>query len=306
MLVVDRVTKRYGDITALQGVSLELKAGEFFGLLGPNGAGKSTLMALIAGLRRPDTGRIILGGKELTDGNRGLRNQMGFVPQTIALYEDLTAEENLRVFGRLYGLGGATLRGRIDEALLAAQLQDRRKHRVKTYSGGMQRRLNIVAALLHRPQLLLCDEPTVGVDPQSRNAIFDFLQSLNRDGLTVIYSTHYMEEAARLCSRIAIVDHGKVLAMGTLPQLLTHLPAIESVRIAGSLLTRETLAPLLAFGELVTTAEAHILTLHENSRLSDVFRAAEEARLPISSFQLSRPDLEDLFLHLTGKSLRDP
>ncbi len=305
MLTVDRVSKRYGDITALQGVSLELRPGEFFGLLGPNGAGKSTLMSLIAGLRRPDSGRIALDGTDLTDGNRSLRQKLGFVPQTIALYEDLTAEENLRVFGRLYGLGGVTLRERIDEALVAAQLEDRRRHRVKTYSGGMQRRLNIVAALLHRPKLLLCDEPTVGVDPQSRNAIFEFLQRLNRDGLTIVYSTHYMEEATRLCSRIAIVDHGKVLALGTLPQLLTRLPAIESVRIAGSLLTREILAPLLAFGELVTLTDAHILTLRESSRLSDVFRAAEEARLPSSAFQLSRPDLEDLFLHLTGKSLRD-
>lgn len=305
MLVIDQVTKRYGNLAALQGVSLDLKAGEFFGLLGPNGAGKSTLMALIAGLRRPDSGSITLEGQALTPENRGLRNSLGFVPQTIALYEDLTAEENLRIFGRLYGLGGAHLRERIDHALETAHLQDRRRHRVKTFSGGMQRRLNIVAALLHRPKLLLCDEPTVGVDPQSRNAIFEFLQTLNRDGLAVIYSTHYMEEASKLCSRIAIIDHGRLLAIGSLPQLMTRLPFQESLRIEGQNLSRDSLAPLLGFGELAADAEAHVLTLNAGTRLSEVFRAAEAAHLPTSSFQLSRPDLEDLFLHLTGKSLRD-
>lgn len=305
MLVIDNVTKSYGSLTALQGVSLELKAGEFFGLLGPNGAGKSTLMALIAGLRRPDSGGIRLDGQALTPDNLGSRNKLGFVPQTIALYEDLTAEENLRIFGRLYGLQGTLLRERIDQALVTAHLQDRRRHYVKTFSGGMQRRLNIVAALLHRPKLLLCDEPTVGVDPQSRNAIFEFLQMLNSEGLAVIYSTHYMEEASKLCSRIAIIDHGRLLAIGTLPQLMTRLPFRESLRIEGANLTRDSLAPLLSYGELTSDADAHVLTLHANTRLSDVFREAEAARLPTSSFQLTRPDLEDLFLHLTGKSLRD-
>lgn len=305
MLAINHVGKTYGDIVALDGVSLELTAGEFLGLLGPNGAGKSTLMALVAGLRQPDSGSITLDGRKLTPDNRGLRNALGLVPQTIALYDDLTAEQNLRVFGRLYGLGGALLNQRIDEALTTSQLRDRRRHLVGTFSGGMQRRLNIVAALLHRPRLLLCDEPTVGVDPQSRNAIFEFLQSLNREGLTLIYSTHYMEEAAKLCSRIAIIDHGRVLAIGTLAELMTRLPAAESVRIDRALVSREALAPLEAFGSLSTTADAHVLSLHTRARLSDVFRAVEAAGLPLSAFQLARPDLEDLFLHLTGKSLRD-
>jgi len=169
----------------------------------------------------------------------------------------------------------------------------------------MQRRLNIVAAVLHRPKLLLCDEPTVGVDPQSRNAIFEFLQKLNRDGLTVVYSTHYMEEATKLCSRIAIVDHGRVLAAGTLDDLLTQLPAAESLRISGTGLSREALSPLEAFGQLTFTADTHTLALRPDVRLSEVFAVAEAAHLPSSAFQLSRPDLEDLFLHLTGKSLRD-
>src|SRR5215211_5915403 len=220
MLRIQSVTKRYGTLTALNGVSLDIAPGEFFGLLGPNGAGKSTLMSLIAGLRAPDSGAITLDGRPLSPRDVASRASLGFVPQGLALYDDLSAEQNLRIFGALYGLRGAELRRRIDEALAAVQLTDRRRDLVKTYSGGMQRRLNLIAALLHRPKLLLCDEPTVGVDPQSRNAIFDFLERLNRDGLTVIYSTHYMEEATRLCSRIGIIDHGKLLALGTLDNLL--------------------------------------------------------------------------------------
>jgi len=305
MLSLNQISKRYGAITALNDVSLNIASGEFYGLLGPNGAGKSTLMSLIAGLRAPDSGSISLDGKQLTTADSASRVALGLVPQHIALYQDLSALQNLRIFGQLYGLQGATLRERIDEALDAVQLTDRQKHQVKTFSGGMQRRLNIVAALLHRPKLLLCDEPTVGVDPQSRNAIFEFLQMLNSEGLAVIYSTHYMEEASKLCSRIAIIDHGRLLAIGTLPQLMTRLPFRESLRIEGTNLTRDSLAPLLSYGELTSDADAHVLTLHANTRLSDVFREAEAACLPTSSFQLTRPDLEDLFLHLTGKSLRD-
>lgn len=305
MLTLDSVTKRYGSLTALDHVSLELRRGEFFGLLGPNGAGKSTLMSLIAGLKSPDSGRITLDGQTYSPERRDLRQHLGFVPQTVALYDDLTPEENLSIFGSLYGLSGALLKTRIEEALLAAQLVDRRRDRVKTFSGGMQRRLNIVAALLHRPALLLCDEPTVGVDPQSRNAIFEFLQALNRDGLTVIYSTHYMEEATKLCSRIAIVDHGQVLALGTLHELLTRLPSSETLRITSSAVSREAVQVLAPFGQLQDNGEAHVLALRPDVKLSQVFAAAESAQLPAAAFQLARPDLEDLFLHLTGKSIRD-
>src|SRR5436190_1460714 len=223
MLQLRSVTKRYGALTALDGVSLDIERGEFFGLLGPNGAGKSTLMSLIAGLRAPDTGTITLDGRPVSTADAATRISLGLVPQNIALYEDLSAEQNLRIFGELYGLRGAELRARIDEALTAVQLADRRHDQVKKFSGGMQRRLNLVAALLHRPKLLLCDEPTVGVDPQSRNAIFGFLEKLNREGLTIIYSTHYMEEATRLCSRIGIIDHARMLALATLEALFLHL-----------------------------------------------------------------------------------
>ena len=232
MLTIENVTKRFGEIVALDRVSLSLARGEFFGLLGPNGAGKTTLMSLVAGLRAPDSGSISINGQRVGPNAMAPRHELGFVPQAIALYEELSAEENLRLFGKLYGLAGQELRARVDHGLHAAQLFERRQDKVQTYSGGMKRRINVVASILHRPALLLCDEPTVGVDPQSRNAIFEFLQRLNADGMTIVYSTHYMEEATRLCSRIAIIDHGRMLALGTLDELLTHLPFSELVRIA--------------------------------------------------------------------------
>jgi len=235
VLALRGITQRYGSLTALDEVSLEVAPGEFFGLLGPNGAGKTTLMSVAAGLRRPQGGTVAIAGRPA--GDPAARRELGLVPQGLALYPHLSAEENLEVFGGLYGLHGAVLRGRVDELLEAVQLSDRRAGVVKTFSGGMKRRLNLAAALLHRPRLLLCDEPTVGVDPQSRNAIFDLLAQLNREGLTVIYSTHYMEEAARLCSRIGIIDHGKMLALGTLDELqgpatevvIQQRPSLESV-----------------------------------------------------------------------------
>jgi len=229
MLALRSVTKRYGSITALDNVSLDIAPGEFFGLLGPNGAGKSTLMSLVAGLRAPDAGTLTLEDQPLTAAARAARRNLGLVPQTNALFMELTAEENLRIFGELQGLRGAMLKARLDEAFAAAQLEDRRHSFVKNFSGGMQRRLNLVAALLHHPKLLLCDEPTVGVDPQSRNAIFEYLQKLNREGVTIIYSTHYMEEAERLCSRIGIIDHGKILALGTLEELLTRELDVQTI-----------------------------------------------------------------------------
>ena len=189
MLSLRSVTKRYGALTALDGVSLDIARGEFFGLLGPNGAGKSTLMSLAAGLRAADAGALTLAGVVITPADPSTRVALGLVPQSIALYDELSALQNLQIFGQLYGLHGSVLRERIDQALEAVGLVDRRRDQVKTYSGGMKRRLSLVAALLHRPKLLLCDEPTVGIDPQSRNAIFDYLEQRNRDGLTIIYST---------------------------------------------------------------------------------------------------------------------
>jgi ABC-2 type transport system ATP-binding protein len=305
MLTIENVTKRFGEIVALDRVSLSLARGEFFGLLGPNGAGKTTLMSLVAGLRAPDSGSISISGQRVGPNAMAPRHELGFVPQAIALYEELSAEENLRLFGKLYGLAGQELRARVDHGLHAAQLFERRQDKVQTYSGGMKRRINVVASILHRPALLLCDEPTVGVDPQSRNAIFEFLQRLNGDGMTIVYSTHYMEEATRLCSRIAIIDHGRLLALGTLDELLTHLPFSELVRIARNDQTTAQMQALAEYGEITKAEDAYLFKLRDGLRFSEFFAAAEELGLPYRYFNIRRPTLEDLFLHLTGKNLRD-
>ena len=303
MLTIQAVTKRYGTLTALDDVSLQVQAGEFFGLLGPNGAGKSTLMSLLAGLRATDAGSLILDGAELR--SAAGRLALGLVPQHIALYQELSAEQNLRIFGQLYGLRGAVLRERVDEALAAVQLDDRRKDPVKIFSGGMQRRLNLVVALLHRPKLLLCDEPTVGVDPQSRNAIFEYLERLNRGGLTIIYSTHYMEEAARLCSRIGVIDHGKILAHGTLEELLTRLPFEEEIRFVADASTAPLVASLAAQGNLTTVDEVHRFQPRADYKLSRFYTLTESLGLPARLFTSQRPTLEALFLHLTGRTIRE-
>jgi len=305
MLKISNLTKRYGEIAALEDVSLLLQPGEFFGLLGPNGAGKTTLMSLVAGIRQADSGEIFLNGAQFRHERVEQRAQLGFVPQSLALYDELSGEENLRLFGRLYGLSGALLRERVQEGLLAAQLQDRRRDKVQTYSGGMRRRLNIVAAILHRPQLLLCDEPTVGVDPQSRNAIFEFVQKLNAGGMTIVYSTHYMEEATRLCSRIGIIDHGKLLALGTLDELLLQLPFAEQIRISRNEQSAGHLDALRPFGEIVEADEAFVLNPRPGLLMSEFFAAAEKLGLPYRHLNVTRPTLESVFLHLTGKTLRD-
>jgi len=299
------VTKRFGGLTALDGVSLDIARGEFFGLLGPNGAGKSTLMSLIAGLRAPDSGTMTLDGAPLSVAKVDTRKALGLVPQSVALYEELSAEQNLKIFGALYGLRGAALGARIDEALAAVQLADRRHDPVKQFSGGMQRRLNLAAALLHRPKLLLCDEPTVGVDPQSRNAIFDFLERLNREGLTVIYSTHYMEEATRLCSRIGIIDHGKILAFGTLDELLAQLPFEDEITFPATEVTAGLAPRLAALGSVSSSRDLHRFRPHAGTRMSEFYALAEQHAVPPRLLAHERPTLEALFLHLTGRTLRD-
>jgi ABC-2 type transport system ATP-binding protein len=305
MLSLSNVTKRYDSLTALDQVTLAVAPGEFFGLLGPNGAGKSTLMSLVSCLRPPDSGEIMLNGMALHADNREARRLLGLVPQSIALYSDLSAEYNLQIFGELQGLHGKALKAAVDEALEAAQLTERRRDIVGTFSGGMQRRLNLVAALLHRPKLLLCDEPTVGVDPQSRNAIFDYLQKLNREGMTVIYSTHYMEEAERLCSRISIIDHGRILAQGTLDSLLTLLPFEDEISFPANPTTAAFAALLPQYGEVVQIDDSHRFRPKTGYRLSSFFTLSEEHGLSPRLFLSHRPTLENLFLHLTGRKLRE-
>jgi len=305
MLTVDKVTKRYGTLTALDAVSLEVKAGECLGLLGPNGAGKSTLMSLISGLRAADAGTITVNGMKVGTDEQGPRGCIGLVTQGIALYTSLTAEQNLRIFGELCGLSGKELHSRVNEALEAVQLADRRRDFVSNFSGGMQRRLNLVAALMHRPQLLLCDEPTVGVDPQSRNAIFELLERERARGMTIIYSTHYMEEAERLCPRIAIIDHGRILEQGSLESLLAKLPRSEELRFPADERTAALLPALAGRGDLFTEGAEHHFVPGADMPLSAFFAATEKLNLAAHLFTRRRTSLENVFLHLTGRSLRE-
>jgi len=281
VLTLTELRKAYGATVAVDGLSLRVEPGEILGLLGPNGAGKSTTVHLALGLLAPDAGTVAIDGLgPPTD--PGVRRHLGLAPQSVALYTELTGEENLRFLGRVHGLAGRDLQARVAWALDFAALTDRRGDRVGAYSGGMQRRLNLAAALLHEPRLVLLDEPTAGVDPQSRNAILERILELKRGGLTVVYTTHYMEEAERLCDRVAIVDHGKVLALDTVANLKRDHGA-EPVLVAsvGGMVRR-----------LATADPAGAL-----------IRLAAEAR--VEDFHVERPDLEQVFLKLTGRRLRD-
>jgi ABC-2 type transport system ATP-binding protein len=297
--------KRFGAVTALDGVTLDIAKGEFFGLLGPNGAGKSTFMSLVAGLRAPDSGSLDLDSGRAAAGSQQARRRLGLVPQHIALYTELSAEMNLEIFGGLNGLRGRALKARIDALLEAVQLADRRRDLVSTFSGGMMRRLNLAASLLHAPSLLLCDEPTVGVDPQSRNAIFDYLEELNRGGLTIIYSTHYMEEATRLCSRVGIIDHGKILALGTVDELLSQLPFEDEIRFPAREETAALAGELSLLGSLDTSAGVHRFRSKAGLPLSAFYALTEKHNLPGRMFTSQRPTLEAVFLSLTGRVLRE-
>ena len=281
MLTLTNVRKSFGTIVAVDGLSLSVKRGEVLGLLGPNGAGKSTTVSLSVGLLAPDAGEVTIEGLG-SPADPAVRSRIGVATQSLALYEILTAQENLRFFGEVYGLGGDALTRRVAWCLDFVGLTDRKDDRVNTYSGGMKRRLNLAAALVHDPDLLLLDEPTVGVDPQSRNKIFENIEALRREGKTVIYTTHYMEEAERLCDRIAIVDAGKLLAFGTLKELLaTHGgPPTLVVKSGGGEQRFQTADPLAELNRIAAGAT-------------------------IEEFQMERPTLEQVFLRLTGRSLRD-
>ena len=281
MLTLTDLRKAYGATVAVDGLSLRVEPGEILGLLGPNGAGKSTTVHLALGLLAPDAGSVAVDGLgPPTD--PAVRRHLGLAPQSLALYAELTGEENLRFFGKVYGLGGAALQGRVDWALDFAGLTERRADRVGTYSGGMQRRLNLAAALLHQPKLVLLDEPTAGVDPQSRHAILERILELKRAGLTVVYTTHYMEEAERLCDRVAIVDHGKVLALDTVPNLKRTHGAVPV---------------------LVATVGGEVRRIPTPDPVGALTRLVAEAT--VEDFHVERADLEQVFLKLTGRRLRD-
>src|SRR5215831_14152410 len=231
MLEVEGLTKAFGELKAVNCVSFRANCGEILGLLGPNGAGKTTTVSLVAGLLRPDSGEVLIEGKRVQNDTDPVKHKIGLVPQNLALYDKLSARDNLTFFAALYGLAGIKANEAINKALSLVELSDRAGDKVDSFIGGMKRRLNLAAALLHDPQILLLDEPTVGVDPQSRNAIFENLETLKQRGKTLVYTTHYMEEAERLCDRIVIMDHGKVIADGTVPELHKLLPATNVITI---------------------------------------------------------------------------
>jgi ABC-2 type transport system ATP-binding protein len=308
-LEIRGVKKRFGEIEALKGVDLAIGKGESFGLLGPNGAGKSTLIGIIAGIVTPDEGEVTLLGRPATRFDAALKKNMGVVPQEISLYDDLTARENLDFYGKLYGLGGARLSRKIDEALGLVGLSDRQKDRIKGYSGGMKRRINIAASILHEPEILLLDEPTVGIDPQSRNLIFEVIESLNGRGVTVIYTTHYMEEAERLCTRIGIIDLGRVIALGTHDELVALVGGKDRIEVETSEEPGEAINKLNGrFSEMHPQAgeEAVVLTTEGGAaKLAEIVRVFTDSGIGVTSVHLKEPGLETVFLTLTGKELRD-
>ena len=307
MLRAEQLHKSYGKRLAVSGVSLEVARGEILGLLGPNGAGKSTTVGMIAGLITPDKGTVTVNGKTLVRDAAEYKRGIGLVPQELALYEGLSALANLQLFGALYGMSGDALHQRAAAALELVGLADRARDKPASFSGGMKRRLNIAAALVHDPDVLLLDEPTVGVDPQSRNAIFDNLEQLSGAGKALIYTTHYMEEAERLGDRIVIIDHGKVVASGTLPELLRLLPATASLLIdCDGAFDPVTLLALSGVSSAQRTGDQISVATNDLAGVTPgVLAALAAAGCKVRTLGSDRASLEDVFLALTGRQLRD-
>lgn len=310
MLEVIDLRKEFKDLVAVNDVDMFLGRGESVGLVGPNGAGKSTTIAMISTLLKPTSGDVKLNGVSVLANPAPMRRVLGVVPQDVALYPELTAQENLEFFGSLYGLRGRALGEAVDDALELVGLSDRRRDVIKKYSGGMKRRINIAAALLHQPEFVIMDEPTVGIDPQSRNHILETVRTLNRErGLTVLYTSHYMEEVEQLCDRIYVMDHGKVIASGTNAEIKAILAADNTILLqveSRSDGLEGRLASLPAVRQVTRTDDGlKLITSHDHGVLSEVFKAAEAEGAVISSLGVQKPSLEDVFLHLTGRTLRD-
>jgi ABC-2 type transport system ATP-binding protein len=301
-LCVQSLRKSYDAAVAVDDVSLEVRSGQCFGLLGPNGAGKTTLIRSVMGRVKPDSGTISVFGH--TAGTADAQACLGWVTQELALYPLLNCRENLQTFGLYYGLRGAALKQAIEWCLQWAGLHDRAKSPVKTLSGGMKRRLNLVAGLIHKPKLVVLDEPTVGVDPQSRNCIFEMVESLRAAGTTLIYTTHYMEEAERLCDEIAIIDHGHIIAQGSKEQLVSQsFGATNAVRIHYAAEENAAVAWAREQGGKADAGIAHF-KIERPQQIAQLLETAARANILIEDLQLTRPNLESVFLHLTGKELR--
>jgi ABC-2 type transport system ATP-binding protein len=309
ILQADGLSKRFDDIVAANGVTFEISEGETFGLLGPNGAGKTTTISMVAGLLEPDGGTVHVAGTPIRTNSTAGRAEIGLVPQQLAIYPDLTGAENLRFFGRLYDMAGDDLEKRVAEVLEVIGLSDRKDDLTGEYSGGMQRRLNIGIGLLHRPRLLILDEPTVGVDPQSRNAILESVEELSGQGIAVLYTTHYMEEAERLCDRVAIIDEGVIKAEGTRRELVSMVGEKDRIRVT---MTGDVEAVARVASELDAVHEASpadsgvdVLAADASTLLPELLTRVSATGANVTGVAVFEPNLEAVFLHLTGKALRD-
>lgn len=306
---VQSLVKRFGELAAVDDVSFTIEQGEIFGLLGPNGAGKTTTISMISCLIDPTAGAITVDGNDVATAPGAVKSALGVVPQEIALYPTLSAQENLSFWGQMYGLSGSGLKQAVAEALELAGLADRARERVETYSGGMKRRINIAAGILHKPKVLLMDEPTVGIDPQSRNHILETVKGLNAAGMTVLYTSHYMEEVEYLCDRIAIMDHGRIIAEGTLNELRDVVGGMDvvAVKVAGM---RPGIVDRVRAIDGVERVEGteevlEVLTKSSGSIMGRLVSTLESEGAHVTSVSVTEPNLESVFLHLTGKSLRD-
>jgi len=309
VLSAEGLVKRFGDLVAVNGVSFAIEEGETFGLLGPNGAGKTTSISMAAGLLEPDGGAIHVAGTPIRTNSTAGKASIGLVPQELAIYPDLTATENLRFFGKLYGMAGDGLAIRVEEVLEVIGLGDRKDDLTKEFSGGMKRRLNIGIGLLHSPQLLILDEPTVGVDPQSRNAILEAVENLSGQGMAVLYTTHYMEEAERLCDRVAIIDEGAIKAEGTRRELVALVGQRDRVRVSatGDLARAASVAAAMhsVFEASPSDLGLEVLVAEASSILPELLSQVAANGATITGVEVFEPNLEAVFLHLTGKALRD-
>lgn len=309
LVEIQGLEKHFGDLRAVDGIDMTVRKGEILGLLGPNGAGKSTTISMIATLLEPTGGEIAFMGKSILENPKEIQRILGFVPQEIALYPTLTGKENLQFWGRVYGLRGAGLRERIGEIAKVIGLDSRLKDRVDTYSGGMKRRLNIGVALLHKPEFIIMDEPTVGIDPQSRSFILDTVRELRDQGSTILYTTHYMEEVEALCDRIYIMDHGRMIAEGTKETLTALIDADEVIRLAVEEAKPQLKIALeeLAFVEKVVAEEKAVyVTVKENgNHYQSMMEAVLGSGAVLQGMDIQKPNLETVFLHLTGRGLRD-
>jgi ABC-2 type transport system ATP-binding protein len=312
ILEAENLVRMYGKFPAVNQVSFAINKGEIFSLLGPNGAGKTTTISMLSTLLKPTDGTARIAGVDILTNSAGARKAIGVVPQDIALYNDLTGLENLQFWGSMYNLGGKDLHIRAEEILDRIGLSDKKNQRVRTYSGGMKRRLNIGAGLLHRPSILFMDEPTVGIDPQSRRMILDLVKELNRDGMSVLYTTHYMEEAQELSHRVGIIDHGKMIAIGTQDELTALVGEDEILRLHtldSQVIEQSCLDELAALSGVhsVSRIDGQIILNVANAETSiaDAIAVANTHQVKITSVDIEEPNLEAVFLHLTGRALRD-